>query len=383
MGHEATQSHTFNCSSCKEPLTIEVVVGESKSATEMPPIEINCVDNCEDSDEEGMIINLHADYTIPEDQLHVDQAFPWLDQLRQIVKIQAEEGAEKPDLDNIEELHEFKKQIATAFENWPVIKKSWSLTLNGRDDLAEKLLPNYNGYKFDGPFQFKHVLYDFLVTLLVPKKIKIFKEAVDITFDTSRRFEHEYSRFRQYYSEEIVNESLPRYFEIFKEYFNAYTEFNQTLNYSRYGLEFPEDAQASSALYSKTKMFYGNAFEGITSNYVTLACLNNVKQGRKFDKFESMDLKKYLTINKGNRSKTFVDTPQYYAFAEGQESTLRNSSHHGAMKIDQKGRVITYRSGGTGGTRKIAYAKYLYYCNEIFLQTAALLMLEVAFSYER
>ncbi len=104
---------------------------------------------------------------------------------------------------------------------------------------------------------------------------------------------------------------------------------------------------------------------------------------QKFDKFESMDLKKYLTINKGNRSKTFVDTPQYYAFAEGQESTLRNSSHHGAMKIDQKGRVITYRSGGTGGTRKIAYAKYLYYCNEIFLQTAALLMLEVAFSYER
>ena len=128
-------------------------------------------------------------------------------------------------------------------------------------------------------------------------------------------------------------------------------------------------------------VFFGNAFESLTSNIAILACLNNIHNGRNFDEFETMDLDKYLTINKANRANPFKDTAPYNDLCICLDSTLRNASHHGAMKIDQKGRIIHYRSGGTGSNRNITYKEYIDKCNAIMLSCCALLSMELAIAF--
>jgi hypothetical protein len=64
------------------------------------------------------------------------------------------------------------------------------------------------------------------------------------------------------------------------------------------------------------------------------------------------------------------------------DSTLRNASHHGAIKINRHGE-ITYRSGGTGELRKMPYSQYLYNCNEMVYRLMALLIIELAFASKK
>jgi hypothetical protein len=92
-------------------------------------------------------------------------------------------------------------------------------------------------------------------------------------------------------------------------------------------------------------MFYGNAYELFTSNIVLLALLNNVAKGRRFDRFAEMNLKKYLTVNRASRCNPFADTPELIALCQPLDSTLRNASHHGAIKYDHRTDEVSYLSG--------------------------------------
>jgi hypothetical protein len=113
------------------------------------------------------------------------------------------------------------------------------------------------------------------------------------------------------------------------------------------------------------------------SNVEVPACINNVLSGRPFDRFATMDLKKYVTINKARRAEPLLATAPLSALATGINSAVRNASHHGAIKLDQVSGAITYRSGGTGATQKMRYIEYLALCSEMLLQLAALLMIEL------
>ena len=91
-----------------------------------------------------------------------------------------------------------------------------------------------------------------------------------------------------------------------------------------------------------------------------------------------MDLKKYLTINKARRAEPFADTPGFAAFATGLNSSLRNASHHGAIKLAPGHRQVAIRSGGIGAEQKISYVEYLAQSGDILLRLVTLLMLEIA-----
>jgi hypothetical protein len=138
-----------------------------------------------------------------------------------------------------------------------------------------------------------------------------------------------------------------------------------------------EGLVASSYGFHRTKMFYGNAYENYTSNISILACLNNIIAGRPFDQFQSMDLKKYLTINKANRGNPFAENTNLSEFLTCTESTLRNASHHQSMSLINKGKDVQYRSGGTGEFKFISYSKYLEMCSAIVLSTASLYQVEM------
>ena len=138
----------------------------------------------------------------------------------------------------------------------------------------------------------------------------------------------------------------------------------------------PTGNDVTSINFSKSKMYYGNAFEVYTKNLTVLACLNNVYNGRRFDQFEKMTLKKYLTIDKANRANPFSANPLLAPFAGCLNSSLRNATHHQGARLDKRG-VIHYRTGGTGALRQIAYKDYVVACNEITIFLAVLLIHEL------
>ena len=148
--------------------------------------------------------------------------------------------------------------------------------------------------------------------------------------------------------------------------------------HAQLNIDLPPTFEASSSAFSKTKLFYGNAFENLTTNVATLACINNVASGRRFDEFKTMNLKDYLTINKANRCNPFKDEAVLMNIGNCLDSTIRNASHHGGMKLINNGKKIQYRSGGNGAQRTMSYLDYIKACNEIMISTCALFALELA-----
>lgn len=372
MGHSPTQKHTFNCGGCNEEMSIDVI-----QHPETASCDIKCTLNCEQNSTEGLIVNLHPDFPVPEDQLHVDQAFPWLKHVQDVAMQQIAFGASIPKTSSLEELGDIALKIQTLPERWSIIKKIWSLARNGRDDLATEELKKYDFLGVDISPSFEEALFHFCKVLLNRAKYPLFSDAAELLYECSRTSPEEYFKLKKTHHDEWFRDHLDHYFDIFTEYFKNFGEFSQALLLCQYNLPIEEDAVASSSAFSRTKMFYGNAFEAITSHFVVLACLNNILGGRPFDQFQTMDIKKYLTINKANRAKPFSETKQFSVFSTLLNSSLRNASHHAAIKLDQNHKTIAYRSGGSGAEHKMRYIEYLFLCNDHVVKLAALLMLEL------
>lgn len=115
-------------------------------------------------------------------------------------------------------------------------------------------------------------------------------------------------------------------------------------------------------------MFYGNAFEELSVELVLPACLNNIKNGRPYDVFAEMELKKYLTIVMQSALNPFRENAGFVLLHDEFDSTIRNASHHGAIRMSRNSiHQIDYRSGDSGVWKSMSYATYLLKCNRIML----------------
>ncbi|WIV98469.1 hypothetical protein [Kinneretia aquatilis] len=186
----------------------------------------------------------------------------------------------------------------------------------------------------------------------------------------------EISRLRSHFQAEVQTPALERYLATFNDYFRLFAQFQQVLTHVRVGSDDVDDLIVGSKRFDEIKLYYGQAYETLTSGYATLACLNNITAGRPFDQFKSMTLNKYISdVDKAKRSNPFADEPSLIAFAEFENSALRNGSHHASIWRD--GDVIKFRSGGTGAEKDMAYSRYMHTCNGITIAIAALLLVEL------
>ena len=245
-----------------------------------------------------------------------------------------------------------------------------------RDPDRPDFLSKYKFENYDDEPILQKILYHFSFGLLIPKKLDLVKEAEGFVDKIRKDYPDEYHNFIEFFKNDLLLDHSQNYFEIYSEYFRNFSEYNQVLLYSKHCIELKNNFKVSSVNFKKTKMFYGNAFEILTSNFVVLACLNNIAMGRKYDQFEKMSLAKYITINKANRSNPFSNTNCFANFSSCINSTIRNASHHKTMKLDKHG-VVLYKSPGSSKWNKISYPSYLYMCNEIMLSLCALHMLEL------
>lgn len=308
VGHTKWQEHNLKCAKCDEDIRIAMDLDQEKGQIN----EIRCIENCEPTDEEGLVINLHPEFVVPAGNIHSDLYSAALEQMHYMKTKEATLPGDKTP--------------KGFYEEWVIMRKAWAFNTNGRKDLLEQKIQERFGERKD--IDIFEWMFRFFRSYIAEKGWKKFEAAMEIISETRKRYPLEFTNFLIYYKNNLKTEHMAENYEIFNEYFKEFTEYNQLYLYYMNNLEIDERFRASSDNYRKTKMFYGNAYEVFTSHVIILALINNILNGRKFDEFATMDLKTYKTINKANRCNPFKDVDEFTAICDPLDSTLRNASHH-------------------------------------------------------
>lgn len=273
-------------------------------------------------------------------------------------------------------------EVPNTNQIWPVVSNILKLATKGDPaNVLNQQIARYEALRrefsptFHSPIVFKCVA-SFFDDIFYPAIGKLRSPLKAFALEQSRTYPAEFLKLEAFYRNELQAEHVERYLAIFNDYFRYFDQFRQVLVHARIDDGDVDDLVVGSKRFDEIKLYYGQAYETLTSNYVTLACLNNISQGRKFDEFHAMTLNKYIKdVEKAKKSKPFKGVPQLAAFTLFEDSALRNGSHHASIWRD--GEVVRFRSGGTGAERDMAFSRYLHQCNGITIALAALFLVEL------
>lgn len=383
IGFDSYQKHYFDCSNCNANIIFALKANP-------PSAHVEALENCSlsysESDVAPEVLNFHANCAFNKKDLHNPLSFPSLiasalisPYMRQIPgRIQS--VANQFDIPNAPHKWSLIKglittlnkdyQKATRFAQQYMKHRNKDmppppLFHNAFDE--EKVIVYKPGFTYTG----YEIIHEFFDSLFYPKLDNIVKPIINAIDETDKEA---LSDLVSYWQNELKEQNQHRYLNTFSDYFRHRDHFGQIVVYSRIGYNVDE-LIVSSKGFEQIKLYYGDAYEALTSNMTIIACLNNVMDGRKFDEFKSMTLSKYLEINKANKSNPFKSDPIFSVFAEDDiESSIRNGSHHASIWHDKE--KIVYRSGGTGAQHEIPYTRYLDLCNKLTIKLAAILIIE-------
>jgi hypothetical protein len=380
VGLEKYQVHSFDCRSCTLPISIAVRV------LEPPDVQLEGVENVVFLDkivtsinhleEDGIIINLHPFFAFNQDEIHSRIAFPSIIYVAKIVE-------------HLRFLPHMKNQDVERQFNIPNAKNLWStvknLILLENNEEKKKIINKSIKYYEDQRkiympdtqvFSVKDVVLNFFDNLFYPKLDKIAEPALNFIKTTQRKNPENFQDFLNFYLKGIRQQHLTQYLLIFSDYFKIYSQLSQVVVHARIEDEQVDDKIVGSKCFEDVKLYYGQAYESLTSFFVIFACLNNIYSGRAYDQFESMTLNQYVkNVSKEKKANPFMSIEQFAAFTDGLDSTLRNGSHHAS--IWRNGEKVFYRSGGTGMQREMPFSRYLHLCNKLTISLAAMFRIEL------
>lgn len=373
VGLEDSCTHTFDCPSCHSPITVVAKIGPPPRAW----IEVG--ENAIQIQADPAItvyVNLHPSIAFRVEDYHsstIFASFMYLDLIGPHMRVPEDEQ---------------RRDAAIAFEvpqtqrTWQLVSSVLNLTTKGDPAgvlkqqvarytaLRQENQPNFEcttAFKCIASF-FDDSFYPAIGNLRYPLKAMITAQAAANAL--------EFNRFAHFYRAELEETHLERYTSIFSDYFRHFSQFRQMLVHARVGDDGVDDLVVGAKSFNDIKLYYGQAYETLTSSYVVLACLNNISKGRRYDEFESMTLKKYINdVEKAKKANPFMEVPALAAFTRFDDSALRNGSHHAS--IWRQGDVVKYKSGGTGAQHDISYSRYMHQCNGITIALAALFLVEL------
>jgi hypothetical protein len=369
VGTEKHQTHSFDCQGCGVPISI-IVKTDAPRAWIVP--DENAAAASEDL-ENGTLINLHPNFAFNEKDLHnpflfasmyIQNILPYMKK----VPGRHQDVAQQFDLPNATFLWGLVKGIILIKQNRGDDKKLRRL-IHDYESQRQKFFPQtrLNDYKA--------VIYNFFDSLFYPKFEKIYLPAKNL-FSEARRTNPEQVASLADWHKNNQKENFTRYLSIFSDYFKVRQELSQMAFYVRIEDDDVDNIIVGSKNFDLVKLFYGQAFETLTSHFPVLAGINNILSDRRYDQFESMTWNKYINdVEKAKMANPFAHRQEFNAFVKNLDSTLRNGSHHAS--IWREGEVVFYRSGGTGQKRDIPYSRYLCLCNELIIAISALFYLEL------
>jgi hypothetical protein len=376
LGHNEVQEHTFPCRNCGEPITVRMHLDFENHSW-----ELEYVRNCAKGDAEGLVVNLHPELLVPAGEEHDDFSFPWLQEMMRIVHDSTEKNPQMlaGKFVDVVAATGASSKAGRIHTEWNAIQNAWSLHNRGKEVLATEVMEKYFASQPRVPNSVEDWVLEFSITVVGGIAGKQFGRLTKALRDAARR-RSEYEAYCQFVHEEHLQHRSD-YYQIFQSFFEDYSEYSQVLLYVFSGLDIPEDFHATSHAFRRTKMFYGNAFEVLTSRVIVLATLSNILKGRTHDQFASLtNVEAYRKLKKESKCGPFSDLGDLSWICDDLDTTLRNASHHAAIHYDENDATITYRSGGTGAERRMTYSQYLLKCFDIFRRLTVLLRYEIVVS---
>jgi len=368
VGFDEYQKHYFDCKECEQPITFAL-------RAIAPNAHVETIDNCLKTfapiDE--IVINFHPNCAFDETDLHAPLAFPSLTYQQMISPYMRLNPGKIQDIST-------QFDIPNAPGLWNKLKSILSLEAKGNSDKAlKKVIKGYQLQRSKSKPDFKlatsyELLFDFLDGVFYPRVNDTFdhvKQLID-----SLHADSKLDDFYSFYNANLRVENLNRYLSVLSDYFKFRDHFGQLAFHARVYDDNVDDRVVSSKDFEQIKLYYGQVYEALTSNFTVLACINNLSSGRKYDEFQRMTLNKYIKdVEKAKKHKPFEDKPEFKLFHEDLDSSLRNGSHHASIWRD--GEKVVYRSGGTGAQRDIPYSRYIHISNKLTISLAALFMAEL------
>jgi len=382
LGHTEKQEHIVECNNCKSSMHIEVILDNP------PNYEINCLENCQEAafEDEGLFSenenyitkNLHPELLIPKE---FSESNFYNTNVFEGIRLAEErmENVGSLSNQNMKMTYEYTSNLKIIEKNWNILKVAWKMKNNKQSDkIIVKHLKKYKSLTESETSDFESILFDFNNTILFPDFIDNtpeFSKFLQDSFDKSESKNKEYLECIKYYKENLLDENMKKFYDIYYEFFELYNDFKSLLMYVVTSQDINYESIVSSENFEKTKMFYGKLFEAYTSNVSFITMLHNVYKGRKFDKLENIDFQNYLSTDKAKRTINFKNTEEFSFFDEFIDSKLRNASHHG--NIELKDGIVIYKSGKPLKEYTMTYTKYLETCTQLFIRFIILHQLQI------
>ncbi len=370
MGGEPIQAHHFECRTCGQEMGITL---EEKVGMTFGPNATRAT-----RDDSAPVINLHPSFVFTKEDIGRADAFPSIELSSKLVDAMLEARARVGLPGELPPLAESPRR-ARVTQEWPQLRAAWSLSRNGKADLAQKRIDSFvsnAGYE-DTPTSIQDWIFQFIGDLTRPYFERLWEglfEQLSVAVQKA-----DFERFVAFYDTELSAAHSRRYFEICKAYLGALTEFSQVHQLVASDIAVDDGHVAASSNFDLTRMFYGNAFEAFGDNVEILTAINNLIEDRPFDQLASITFEKYRATDKAGRTRAFAENPALSAVAAEFDNQMRNASHHGGMTFDRASGLIEYRAGkgGQGVAENISYAAYLARSSRLFIQLMLVFRLEI------
>jgi len=373
VGSEKYQPYKFSCKECGEGIGIALDMREG----------LIMKDNAVKTMTEGTIVNLDSFLLPNPEQTGVDHLATRVHQGHKYLMAQKEHYEKKHGKESFESFifSQTNAQNITLIDEWKLLKKCWSLHLRERAKLAQRAIDKANEQIY-GDFEPLDSFYDWLFRFTMRLGGAVYHDKFEKIIDEIQatcKGNLEFKKITNQLREGEFEEHLVIYFDLFKQFFDGYADFNQVYIYCTVDMDIPTGHQATSQDFDNISQFYGNVFEAHTTLIELLACVNNVMAGRKFDQFSQMTLKKYKKLDKASRCNPLAMNVPLFDLCENIDNQLRNASHHGGFRFNQENGLIKFRTGkgGNGEEQEISYTNYILKSTNLFLALATLLRLEL------
>lgn len=374
VGYDSYQKHYFDCITCKSPIVIAVRA--------IPPqAYIEVVENSElikftMEDRHHTIMNFHPNFSFNSFELHDPKVFVSMSLMRLISSFLRLSERQVQDIST-------QFDVPNAPNLWGLVKRIIRFPDESYNKSQDKLLSSYIDQRKKNSTNVKiedkyDIINDFLDSLFYPKITSLTNPIFSLV--DSLHKDSKLDDFYVYYKNNILLENMERYITTFSDYFRFRDHFGQLVVFSRISSDDVDGRIVGSKNFDEIKLYYGQVYESLTSNFVILACLFNIKSGRSFDTFNSMSLNKYIKdVEKAKKHQPFKDDGDFRNFIDGVDSSLRNGSHHASIWHD--GELVMYRSGGTGERKQLTYSRYIHLCNQLSISLAAIMLIEFYIQY--
>ena len=367
IGHGARQEHTIHCEECGEEFSVALDLDQANAGW-----TFNCVSNCEQTSEGGVVVNLHPEFLVPPELRNIDDVSINILACQAMMK---DRGVNK----FISEESDYKEALKRSREDygvegeWVDLKRCWSQLNKGNRERATELVGVYGKKYADTGCSPESWIFPFVLRSISPGQFFLFENAIKRVAEAIKKDESRTEAFLEFHSTRIFSANLKRYFSIFEKFFSAYSDYSAHFFGYKFG-NFQPGGAVSSCKFGDTMYFYGNAFEAIGSNMTTLACLNNLLKGRKYGEFqtEGFKIEQYMSSDKSGRADCFADIPEFAALADKYTSSVRNGSHHGTFELDEKTMNVSYTPRKTMVVETISYSGYIDMCVSMFFTCAVM-----------